>query len=338
MLRGVLAALLILAATLLGTLPVGAQAIERKSANVLKVSPVRTDIEVRPGSRKVVQVTISNLSDAPVRVTPVANDFIAGDERGTPALILDETQSAPTHSLKRFMSPLSAVTIPAKGSKTVNVVVTVPADAQAGGYFGSIRFMPTDPADGGQVNLSPSVASLILLKVPGAIVEKVKLTDFEVQKKGSSGIYFKNPDGLDLMFRFENRGNVQVAPLGSIQVRQGKNVIYEHAFNSETPHDSILPDSARRWEVPLKDVGAFGFFTVTSTFTYGDKNQTIETKKSFWVVPSGVIIGGAAVVVAAIAGGIAAIVLAARRVRRGRRRPTFGAGRKYSGPSKRFGR
>ncbi len=312
--------------------------VEQKTANTLKVSPVRTDIEVQPGGRKVIQATVTNLSDSPVKVTPVANDFVAGDERGTPALILDETQTAPVHSLKRFMSPVAPVTIPPKDSKTIDVVITVPSDAQAGGYFGSIRFMPTDPDDGGQVNMSPSVASLILLRVPGAIVEDLKLTHFQVQREGSTGTYFKDPANLELMVRFENRGNVQTAPLGAIQVRSGKDVIYEYKFNTDNPHDMILPDSARRWEVPLKDVGAFGRFTVVSTLVYGDKNQTIEMKKSFWVVPLWALLTGIATVVVSVGVAVLVIILNIRKSKKRQRKPVFGARKQVPPPRKRFGR
>lgn len=52
----------------------------------------------------------------------------------------------------------------------------------------------------------------------------------------------------------------------------------------------VLPDSARRWNVPLKNIGTFGHYTVTATFTYGKSNQSIEVSKSFWVIPQALII------------------------------------------------
>lgn len=295
--------------------PSDAGAVSAKTANTLKISPVRTDVEIQPGSRKTIQATVTNLADSPVRVTPVANDFVTGDEKGTPALILDETQYAPTHSLKRFMSPLAPVTIPARASKTINVVITVPAAAQAGGYFGSVRFMPSNPDDGGQVNLSPSVASLVLLKVPGAIAEDLRLTDFAVQKSGKTSVYFKDPADLSVLIRFENKGNVQAAPLGSVRVKKGKEVIYERKFNTDNPHDMILPDSARRWEVPLKDIGTLGRFTVVSTFTYGEKNQTVEVEEVFWVAPTALILGIIGGVVLMLSGAAAAIIFASKRAK-----------------------
>mgnify|MGYP002413724901 CR=1 FL=1 len=255
------------------------------TANTLKVTPVRADVEIKAGEKKILKVTVSNITDGLVTVRPVQNDFIAGDERGTPALILDADKFAPTHSLKRFMAPLADVTIPARQSKVIDVTITVPQTAQAGGYFGAIRFAPTSPDEGGQVNLSASVASLILMRVPGPVEETLSLTDFQVQQKGKSGNYFNTPDDLQVTYRFKNDGNVQIGPMGKISVTKDKKVVYDADFNNKTPRDVILPDSARRWETGLKNIETFGNYEVTATFTYGEKNQTIEVKKSFWVIP-----------------------------------------------------
>lgn len=261
------------------------------STNVLKVSPVRSDIQIKPGESKTVTTTVTNLTNEVITVRPFENDFVAGDERGTPSLILDQNKFAPTHSLKRFMKPLETVSIPAKETKNIDVVITVPKDAQAGGYFGAVRFAPTTPDGGGQVNLSASAASLILLTVPGKFVEKVELTDFAIQQDGKGGTLFQTPSNIQASFRFQNTGNVQAGPFGKVSVKQNNKVVYAADFNNKTPRDMILPDSARRWDVPLKDLGSFGYYTVSATFTYGEKNQTIEVTKSFWVIPLAVMIG-----------------------------------------------
>lgn len=264
---------------------------QTSTANTLKVSPVRTDVEIKAGSSAEVPITITNLTDSEVLVAPIENDFVQGDENGTPSIILDEDEFAPTHSLKRFMAPLGNVTVPANGSTVVRVKITVPADAQAGGYFGALRFAPTTPDGGGQVNLSASVASLILLTVPGPVTEKLNLTDFSLQQGTKAGTDFRTPNDLKVAFRFENKGNIQQGPFGKISVTQGDKLVYDYDFNLETPREVILPDGARKWEVPLKDIGDFGYYTVQATFTYGSTNKTIEVERSFWVVPTAYIIG-----------------------------------------------
>jgi len=274
-----------------------AQTPKSTAANTIKVTPVRTDLEIMPGSSKTVEVTVTNLTTTSISVAPYTNDFVAGDDRGTPALILDSDQFAPSHSLKRFMGTLSTATIPAKQSKTFNVVITVPKSAQAGGYFGAVRFAPSDPDGGGQVNLSASVASLILLTVPGDVVEKLRLNNFDIQQNGSNGTNFRTPDSLQASFSFENQGNLQIGPFGNISVKKGDKVVFKSDFNNGDPRDVILPDSNRRWEIPFKDIEAFGHYDVVATFTYGTTNQTIEVTKSFWVIPTWVIIAAIGTVV-----------------------------------------
>jgi len=278
-----------------------AQSTTTNSANTIKVTPVRTDIMIMPGESQTVQATVTNLTNSTISIVPVTNDFVAGDDRGTPALILDADKFAPSHSLKRFMGPLQTATIPAKQSKTFNVVITVPADADAGGYFGAVRFAPSDPGSGGQVNLSASVASLILLTVPGEIVERLEVKNFDIQQNAITGTSFRTPDNLQASFAFENKGNLQIGPFGKLSVKQGDKVVFQSDFNNKDPQDVILPDSSRRWEIPFENIGAFGHYDVIATFTYGTTNQTIEVTKSFWVIPQWVIIAAIAALVVLIA-------------------------------------
>lgn len=301
----------------------------QSAANTLKVTPIRSDIQILPGERQVVSVTVSNLTGNDISVRAIANDFIASSkEDGSPALILDENEYAPTHSLKRFMRPIQDFTIPANEGKTIDVVISVPAGAQAGGYYGAIRFAPTNPDGGGEVNLSASVASLILLTVPGDMVEKLNLTDFNIQQGGKVGTDFRTANDLKAFIRFQNMGNVQLGPFGKISVSQGDRVVYEADFNTENPRDVVLADSARRWEVPLKNIGEFGHYTVNATFTYGSKNQTIEVEQSFWVIPQFMIIL-AIVIIVLLLGGIALAIFLI--IRRNKRRRYHRASRSNSG-------
>lgn len=274
-----------------------AQSSTANTANTLKITPVRTDLQIKAGESGKVEVMVTNLTGEDITVKPIENDFIQGDERGTPSIILDENEYAPTHSLKRFMVPLRNVKVPAKETAVITVTINVPKDAQAGGYFGALRVAPTTPDSGGQVNLSASVASIILLTVPGPTVESLKLTDFSLQQGGKAATDFRTPNDLQLTFRFENAGNIQQGPFGKISVKQGDKVVYDYDFNNKNPRDVILPDGARRWDVPLENIGDFGYYTVSATFTYGSKNQSIDVEKSFWVIPTTYIIGAIVAVV-----------------------------------------
>lgn len=261
----------------------------------LKVSPVKTDVTVPAGTTGTVKVIVSNLTKNSITVQPIENDFVASGENGQAALILSQDSYAPTHSLKRFMLPLSDFTLPPNSGVAVNVSIAVPKNAQAGGYFGALRLAPViggTTSGASSVAIGESVASLILMTVPGPTVEQLSLTNFDVQQDGGTSSNFRTPNNLSLFLRFGNEGNLQESPIGQINVQHGKKLLYTYNFNQTQPRDEILPDSYRRWTVPIKGLGSFGEYTVSGTFTYGTKGQTIDIQKTVWIIPTGYIITG----------------------------------------------
>ena len=285
------------------------------AANALRVSPVRNDVTVEPGNSEIVKVVVTNPSDQTVGVRVIQNDFIAGDEDGTPAIYLEETEFAPSHSLKRFMTPIENLTLGPNEARAVDVKLAVPADAEPGGYYGVVRFAPTSADGGGQVNVTASVASLILMTVPGDAPEKLEITDFAVRQDGSNKAFFTSGDGVALNLRFENTGNIHAGPFGKVSVLKGDTIVHEADFNNKEQRDMVLPNSARRFSVPLGDISGFGRYTVSATFTYGSDNQTIEATETFWVIPGWTIATGI-VVLLVIAGGIGYLIY-----RRGQKTP-----------------
>lgn len=269
------------------------------------MSPVRTDLTVTAGTTGYVKVLVTNLTAAPITVQPIENDFVSGGEQGQPALILNPSSYAPSHSLKRFMAPLSNVTLPPKGGATVTAAIKVPKGAQAGGYFGALRFAPTVNGSSSAASsavLGESVASLILMTVPGPTVEALSLTNFEVQQNGSTASNFRNSNNLNLFMRFENKGNLQEAPFGQIYVQKGKKLLYTYNFNQTDPKNEILPDGFRRWSIPLKGMGKFGKYTVGATISYGTKGQSIDITKSIWIIPTTYILAFVIILVILAAG------------------------------------
>lgn len=274
------------------------------NANSLKISPLRTDITLDPGESGTVKTYITNLTKAPIVLKAIENDFVSGDEKGTPSIILDENSYAPAHSLKRFMVPLQNVSVATGATQEVDVKITVPKTAQAGGYYGALRFAPAGNTNQ-PVSLNASVASLILLTVPGPTIEQLTLTNFDVQQNGGTATNFRTPNDLALLVRFQNKGNLQEAPFGQINVQKGKKVVYTYNFNQDEPKDEVLPDSARRWTVPIKNLGKFGKYTVSGTFGYGAKGTTINIQKTVWIIPTVyilIVVGAIAFIAIIIAG------------------------------------
>lgn len=291
---------------------------ERSNSNVsnaMKVSPLRTDVVIRPGEMRKVTVVVQNVTTKVLTLKPIENDFIAGDENGVPDIILDEDKYAPTHSLKRFMTPLPLITVQPGERQVVEVPITVPATAQAGGYYGAVRFAPASTTSGNNVNVSGSVASLILLTVPGNTVESLQLTDFTIRQDKKEVSRLSSPDNVDVLVRLDNKGNVHVAPFGSINVQKDGKLIYSAKINDLKPAGVILPDSSRKWSIPVEKLGKFGKYEISATLGYGGSGETIEVKKTIWIIP-GAYIFFAIVAIAALIILIVLIIIGLRAYKR----------------------
>lgn len=265
------------------------------SGNGLKISPVITNLTVNPGQTQTLTVYVQNVTSATVTLQAVVNDFTASsDESGVPALLLDPNQYATSHSLKRLVAPISNFTLQSNEQKTVNVVIAIPPNAPGGGYYGAIRFLPAAIGSGGNSNvtLSASVGSLILVKVPGSIKEDLELVSLDARKVdpntgevGAPQMLFVNGKNIVAAVRFQNKGDVQEQPFGKVALEQGNKVLATYEINSTTPRGNVLPDSVRKFTVPLDKVGTFGVYTLTGNFGYGNSGQLMSGKETFYVIP-----------------------------------------------------
>ena len=268
--------------------------------NGLRVSPVRTDMTIAAGKSQIVNISLTNVTSNPSTVKAIINDFGASkDESGNPSIVLDPDQYAQSHSLKRFITPISNYTIAPGQTVQIPVSINIPANAAGGGYFGAIRFVPARLANGPDVNvnLAGSVGSLILVKVPGDFKELMKIKSYDVRKNDSPSTFYTNNKNLNLTVRLENKGNVQEQPFGKVFVKNSKGkFIYETEFNNTIPRGNVLPDSIRKFPVSLKNIGSFGKYTVEGSFGYGSTGQLVSASTTFYVVPAWMIITFFAVV------------------------------------------
>ena len=299
MLRRILAcafSIMVFASTLVASVParsVQAAQTARVGGNALKVSPVRMDVPADPGTTHKVDVFIQNLTSVPADLKVVVNDFMASsDETGTPRVILDDDQFAPSHSLKQFVQPIGNITVAPGEQRTVKVTIVVPKDAAGGGYFGAIRFAPANPNGDKIVNLAASVGTLVLLKVNGDIREELKIASFDVRRNGKAGWFFTTPNNLSSVVRFENSGNVHVEPFGTVQLKRFGKVTSHYNINDKDPRGNVLPDSIRRFENNLVGLSPFGKYTLEGNFGYGTSGQLLTAKTTFYVIPLTLLIIG----------------------------------------------
>lgn len=275
--------------SLVGLFPLGvASAAQTASVggNALKISPVREDLTVDPGTTKTFDIFLTNLTSVPAALHGAINDFTAStDESGHPNIILDENQSAPSHSLKQFVDPVGNFTLAPGAQKDIKVTIRVPKGAAGGGYYGAVRFYPQQQGGDKQLNLAASVGSIVLLKVNGAIIEKLNVASFDVRRGDNAAFFFTGNKGLTNVVRFQNLGNVQLEPFGKLQLKRFGKVVGEFEVNTLDPKGNVLPDSIRRFDTKLTNVSSFGKFTLEGNFGYGATGQLVTAKATFYVLP-----------------------------------------------------
>lgn len=271
-----------------------ATSISGEGGNGIRVSPVITNLTVNPGTTQVVTIDVTNVTAESTTLETIINDFVANpNESGNPEIILNPNQYATSHSLKQFIRPIGDVTLAPGQEMGVPVTITVPKGAAGGGYYGVVRFAPagSSAVSGRNVTLAGSVGSLILIKVPGNLVEDVSISGFDIEKNGNPDTFFTSNKDLDGVVRFQNEGNIQEQPFGKMLLKNGSKIVGVYSVNNENPPGNVLPNSIREFSVPLPNVGTFGKFTLEGNFGYGSSGHLISASTTFYVIPFSVILG-----------------------------------------------
>lgn len=256
-------------------------------ANGFRLSPVRVDVSVEKGHSVTENIYVTNVNNYDVTARAIVNEFSAStNETGSPSVLLDNSQPAPANSFRALTSAIADVTIPAGKTATVPVVIKVPANANAGGYYGAVRFVSANSNSGSTVTISASVGTIFLVTVPGKLTEHLQLLDFSAGQNNSTASFFTNPKNIQIITRVQNTGNIHVAPIGKINIQDdnGKN-IETLEFNNTKPAGEVLPNSTRKYINNLQKQNWFGRYTATAYLGYGTLGGLITVKTSFWVIP-----------------------------------------------------
>jgi len=171
----------------------------------------------------------------------------------------------------------------------VNVTFGIPVDVSPGAYYGVVRFVADSPSenDNANVSLTASVGTVFLLNIRDDTVQLLTLEEFGAagQPGADIGSFFSSPPEV-LVTRIANQGNTFEAPFGTVTVKDWRgNEVLSYELNSTDPRGNVLPESTRRFETRLENVGSFGRYTAESFISYGEGGKIIEAKTTFWVIP-----------------------------------------------------
>lgn len=257
------------------------------------VGPGRTELNLEPGQTFVQDITVTNrISDN--REFRFEIEDIEGTSDASQAVELLGSEIGP-NSVHDFISiPENSIMLELGERARIPVTVSIPADAEPGGYYGSVLVSTVQVNDSADSNTprSPIIArvgSLFFITVGGDITREGETKGISVV--GDGDFFQEGPVNFAILF--ENTGNVHTNPYGELSIT---NMFGEEVGFVELEPWFVLPKSLRSREVSWNREFLLGRYTVTARINRGYDDVIDEVKTTFWVLPWK-IVGGAFVVI-----------------------------------------
>ena len=258
-------------------LPVYAQ----NTGEGLTISPPISDLSLKPGDISEQTVRITNPTDKLMEIYPQVQNFRAKGEGGEPDFYPASNDESKFSLASWIKFSQSKIALTPEQVAEFKYRINVPIDAEPGGHYGVIFFATEPPkteANSNQVSVASKIGSLVLVRIPGDIKENGKITDFSANK-----FFFKGP--VLFTTRIQNSGNIHFKPKGQIIIKnwQGKSI---ESIEFNTANGNVLPESTRKFEEKWQSSKwTFGYFSANLALSYGETNQTLSGKLTFWIIP-----------------------------------------------------
>lgn len=271
-------------------------------AFALTVSPARLEISGDPGQTITGEIA---LFDESAGESSQKNYYVSFEnfeprgDSGAPYFI------GAKDGLATWLRSTDSVLVSSSEEVKVPFSITIPSSAKPGGYFAAVFFGTQPPTgSGGQVSVGGKVGVLILLRVNGEIEEGGGLVSFATK----NNLRVVSTPPIIVEYRLSNTGGDRVVPRGTVSLLNTFRFKTEEV-NANKNEGSVLPGSARRYEVylgderQLDDTGnpvklgffesvkvqlkdfKFGWYTAKLDITWGESAQNAKDSYHFFVIP-----------------------------------------------------
>lgn len=252
------------------------------------VGPGRSELDLAPGETQIVMISVANrISDDRTFKLEVVD--ISGTTNGSSALQVFEGERGP-YSIQDYISIQEDTITLALGERArIPVVVSIPADAEPGGFYGSILVStiqpgsaPSDPAPRNPI--IARVGSHIFLNIAGD--KEISGKTLGITTLPSAAWYVQGP--ITFGIAYENTGSLHLNPYGQVSI---KNILGDEVGFTEIEPWFVLPGSVRTREVEWNREFLFGRYTAVVTMNRGYEDVLDEVTVTFWVLPYKLIAG-----------------------------------------------
>src|SRR3989344_49466 len=181
------------------------------NVEALTVSPVRMEITADPGQTVTGKLLLLNEQDGTKTFYSSFENFEPSGDSGAPRFI------GAGDGLATWMEIDSKVTLESGKSIDIPYSITIPQNAEPGGYFAAIFFGSQAPGvqGGGEVSIGAKIGVLILLRVSGEVAEGGGLLEFITKEKNR----FFSTLPISFFYRLNNTGGDRIVPSGEIKIK-----------------------------------------------------------------------------------------------------------------------
>jgi hypothetical protein len=263
-------------------------------ALALTISPVRVEITGNPGQTLRGEMEILNEQTELKTFFSSYENFEPSGDTGSPRFVGN------TGNLSTWMQTTERIDIAPNETQIIPFTITIPADAEPGGYFSAIFWGSQDPKDqaAGEVAIGGKLGVLILLRVAGDIHEEAGLSEFST----IDGDKLFTAVPVAFGYRFTNKGGDRVVPLGDIVIKNSIGVTVATLKANES-EGNVLPNSSRKFQViwekdaPVSVSGFlnnaksqfdnfhFGLYRAQAAIMWGSSNSVEEASLWFFLFP-----------------------------------------------------
>ncbi len=257
--------------------------IGKKEVGDFVVGPGRTELNLKPGETRVQEIAVTNrISDN--RTFKLEVEDIFGSSDGSRAVNLTGDSRGPYSILDYITIPEDTFTLKLGERAYIPVTVSIPEDAEPGGFYGSVLVSTVQKPDSSEEPQSAAtpiiarVGSLFFLTIDGDISIEGKTVS--VSTISDKLWYQSGPVNLGILY--ENTGSLHVNPYGEVSVT---NMFGDEVGFIELEPWFVLPKSLRNREITWDRELLLGRYEVTAKVNRGYDDIVDEVSTVFWVLP-----------------------------------------------------
>src|SRR3972149_2962658 len=226
----------------------------------IAISPAIMQFEANPGEVIHGDVKLKNATGSDLAVALSGRNFTSNNENGAPVFLESnvpfEASLEDWIKLEKSEVVVEKIEIDKSNTAVVKFTITIPEDAEPGGYYAAVLANNKDAVSSANKNVQflDTRGSLILLTVRGEVKKNLELVKFFTAdpflvEKTETNILEWFP--VVMITRLSNSGNTHVIPIGNIFLYQGDAKIAEIKFNEGI--GNILRESSRTYETIWSD-------------------------------------------------------------------------------------